>query len=363
MKTDIQKIVLRLFVLMLLLVGMNYVYKILFFKKDLHAYSADIALVEKVIDNGYEIVYLGESSNHTCREDDTDRRKISQMISDFYPTLSMGDITRPAVHAEMYYEYLRNIPENSTVKTVIVTLNLRSFGADWIYSKLETPLQKSIILLKDQPPLYSRFLLSFKGYDIKTEKERGRQVIDKWEKDILQFPYPFPYSNTNQWDKAMATEQIKNDDGSPNQTLTELACHYIKSYGFQIDTLNNPRIKDFDRIVSLAKERNWNLILNLMAENTERANELIGEDLLFLMRGNRDLLINRYSHENVWVVDNLECVPNEQYIDQDWTTEHYAEKGRGIVARNVAECLRNIYPEKYTDIPSVSESSTEPTDE
>ncbi len=334
----------------ILLIGFNYLYKFIFFEKDLQKHADIINLVRKVVNEKDEIIYVGESSNITTRGDDEDKRAISDFISEYFPSIKCGSITKEASHAGIYYELLRNIPENSSVKTVIVTLNLRSFDANWIYSNLETPLQKSILLLKKYPPLFNRFLLSFGGYDIKTELEREKQFKEKWENDILKFPKPFKYKNVIEWDNAMANQGIKNSDGTINYPLTELACHYIKTYAFQIDTQTNPRIKDFDKIVLLAKERNWNLIFNLMSENTAKANELVGEDLVYLIKQNRDLLVKRYSQKNVLVVDNLEAVPNSEFVDQNWTTEHYAENGRKIIAKNVSNELKKLYPNDFHQV-------------
>jgi hypothetical protein len=332
------------------MIGLNYLYKFTFYEKDLQKHSDIINLVRKVINDSSEIIYLGESSNITFREDDNDKSAISDFISDHFPKRKFGTITKEASHAGIYYELLRHIPEKSNVKTVILTLNLRSFDASWIYSDLETPLQKSIVLLKNYPPLVNRLLLSFRGYDIKTNKEREKQFKNKWKNDVLKFPYPFKYSNVIEWDKAMFQNGIRNTDNSINFPKTELACHYIKTYAFQIDTLTNPRIKDFDKIVKLAKKRGWHLILNLLAENMDMADSLIGKELTFLIKQNRDLLIKRYYKEGVYVVDNLYSIRNEYFIDQKWTTEHYSEKGRRIVAKNVAECLKAYYPADYVDV-------------
>jgi hypothetical protein len=350
--TNSKSIIFKVSLLLLLIVCFNYIYKFLFFENDIQAHSPIINLVRNVVTDQDEIIYLGESSNITCRPDDIDKRAISDFVHDYYPSLKMGSITKEATHAGIYYELLRNIPENSKVKTVIVTLNLRSFNANWIYSNLETPLQKSIVLLKNYPPLFNRFMLSFRGYDIKTDEERRKQFIHKWSRDILKFPDPFKYNNVIDWDSGLAKQGLKNSDGSTNRQLTELACHYIKTYAFQIDTLSNPRIKDFDKIIVMAKERHWNLIFNLMAENVEKADSLVGKELIYLIRQNRDLLVNRYNKNNVIVVDNLEHVKDEEYIDRNWTTEHYAEKGRNIIAKNVAECLKTLYPNDYVKVTS-----------
>lgn len=84
----------------------------------------------------------------------------------------------------------------------------------------------------------------------------------------------------------MQSKRSLNEDGSKNSEATVLACHYIKTYAFQIDTIQNPRIKDFDNIVALAKKRNWNLVFNLMAENIDKAESLVGNELVSFIKQN-----------------------------------------------------------------------------
>ena len=245
---------------------------------------------------------------------------------------------------------LKQVPKEAPVETVIVTMNLRSFDAGWIYSRLETALRKQIVLLQDYPPLMNRFLLAFKAYPIRSEEEWDAIARKHWKKDPLDFPYDFEWNNTHQWDSAMAWGGWHGFDGQRDQQLTELACHYIKSYAFQIRD-DNPRIKDFDAIVDLCRERGWHLIFNLMAENVDKANELVGKDLLFLMKQNRDYLMQRYdTQEDVTVVNNLDLVRDVNFIDQDWTTEHYYGEGRHIIAHQVAQALRQYYPNEYQDL-------------
>ena len=341
-------IALNLISLLVLLLGINLLYKRFFFERDLQKHSAIINLVRDVPPDA-RVIYLGESSNNTARGDDLDRRQISDFIADYYPGTGFYDLTKPAAHAGIFKVLLRHMPEDSEVETVIVTLTLRSFNAQWIHSPLETSLQKSLVLLRPNPPLVNRFLLSFKAYDIKDEKERTRDFQKQWERDLFRFPYEFPHAHVREWDHWMSRTGIRNDSGRVDREQTILACHYIKAYGFQIDTLTNPRIADFDAIVDLAREREWRLVFNLMAENMERADELVGKDLIFLMNENRKLLKDYYGSRGVVVVDNLDSVEDEQFIDRDWTTEHYAEQGRKIIARNVAEELKRWYGDQYKD--------------
>lgn len=340
--------VVRLLSLLVLLVGMNLLYKQFFFEKDLQNYSSIINLVREVPLDA-DIIYLGESSNNSFRKDDLDRRKISAFIADYYPGMALYDLTKPAAHAGIFEVLLQQMPQESEVETVIVTLTLRSFNAQWIHSPLETSLQKSLVLLKPYPPLINRSLLSFKAYEIKTREQREMDFKKQWVNDKLQFPYEFSHKDVMEWDRWMSYNGILNKSGEIDQARTELACHYIKAYGFQIDTLKNPRIADFDHIVELARERGWSLVFNLMAENMEKASELVGEDLIFLMNQNRELLKQYYRSKGVLVVDNLSSVEDKQFTDQNWTTEHYGEKGRKTVAKNVASALKILYPDQFRD--------------
>ena len=334
----------------MLLVAMNWVYTKWFFEKDLLEHSDIIELPRQVVADSCQVVYLGESSNNTYGYAESDHRKISAMVSAYFPKVRVGDMTKSASHAQTYYTMLKQVPKDAPVETVIVTMNLRSFDAGWIYSRLETALRKQIVLLQDYPPLMNRFLLAFKAYPIRSEEEWDAIARKHWKKDPLDFPYDFEWNNTHQWDSAMAWGGWHDFEGQRDQQLTELACHYIKSYAFQIRD-DNPRIKDFDAIVDLCRERGWHLIFNLMAENVDKANELVGKDLLFLMKQNRDYLMQRYdTQEDVTVVNNLDLVRDVNFIDQDWTTEHYYGEGRHIIAHQVAQALRQYYPNEYQDL-------------
>lgn len=341
---------------MLLLAAMNFIYKKWFLEKDIQKHSEVINLVRNVPET-VDIIYIGESSNITYLDTDLDKRPISAFVGDYFPGLSIAHITKPASHAGIYKTLLENIPKESEVKTIVVTMNLRSFDAHWVYSRLETPLQKSMVLLKPYPPLVNRFLLSFKAYDIKSEKEREDQVKAQWKKDKLEFPESRPYANVIEWDRWMAQTGIMDSTGARDRELTIYACHFIKGFGMQIDTLNHPRIKDFNKIIQLAEQRGWMVVLHLIPENMEDAATFVGNDLLYLMNGNRDLLIDYFKKRGAMVVDNLSSVRDELFITQDWTTEHYAEEGRKAIAAVLADSLKSFYPNEYREVEYSQERS------
>lgn len=346
-----KKFLIRILMAAALLFVLNWIYTKWFFKKDVAEHSDILELAWQVAEDSCRIVYLGESSNNTCGVEEPGRKKISEYLAEYFPNVKTGDMTKEASHAQTYYYLLKNIPKTSTVETVVVTLNLRSFDARWIYSNLETPLRKQLVLMEDYPPFMNRFLLALKAYPIRSEEELDSLTRQHWREDPLVFPYEFEWDNVYDWDSATAWRGLHNYEGEYDPKWTELACHYIKSYGFQIRD-DNPRLKDFDDIVALSRKRGWHLVFNLMAENVDKVNSYVGKDLMFLMKQNHDYLMNRYGNlEGVTVVDNLNLVRDVNFIDQDWTTEHYYEEGRRIIAANVAEAIKAFYPEDYRKQP------------
>ena len=341
-----KKLLIRIGMVLVMLVVLNWVYSKWFFEKDLREHSDIVELSWQVTDDSCRIIYLGESSNSHYGDEESSHRKISDFTADYFPRVKMGDLTKEASHAQTYYYMLRHIPATSAVETVVVTMNLRSFGPLWIYSKLETPLRKQLVLLEDYPPLVNRFLLAFKAYPIKTEEEWNELVFEHWRNDTFNIPN-FAWHTTADWDYGMYSYGWYDQQGQRDWDVTALACHYIKTYAFEIND-DNPRVKDFDAIVDLCRERGWNLVFNLMAENVDKANELVGKDLMLLFRLNRDYLLKRYGNmKGVTVVNNLNLVRDVNFIDQDWTTEHYYEEGRRIVADHLAQALREFYPSDY----------------
>ncbi|MGC8865812.1 MAG: hypothetical protein ACP5O2_08835 [Bacteroidales bacterium] len=340
----IKKVIPRLVAVLMILVLLNQIYTRYIYPHDLK--KIDLADSLARIKDTCQILYLGESSNFSFSWGDHDRRRISDFVADYYPSLSLGTLNKGALHAGIYLRLLEQIPTQSKLETVIVTVNLRSFGPDWIHSKLENVLQRDILLLSPGPKLWNRFRMGLKAYY--NPNETQRKALQQWHyaKDPLGPECPYPTAQA--WMSA-----IKENKAQPPLTLEserKQALNFIRLFAFSIDTLSNPRIHDLDRIARLARQRGWHLIFNLLSENVEKARQLTGQELPNLMQRNRDILVKRYSGMGVVVVDNLATVDSAFFIDKDWPTEHYTEPGRKAVARKVALALKEFYPAAFFDV-------------
>jgi hypothetical protein len=339
MEHNVKYIVTRLVLLFVLLLSFAWGYKQYFWQADLIEYADQLPEVWQKSDS-CDILYFAESSNASNAESDSIKMSISDLIALHFPGKILGAVNKGAVHAGVFLPLIQQIPEGSRVKTIIITMNLRSFDAAWINSKLETSLMKSNVMYEQRHPFVNKLMMSFGYYDHKTESQRDLIREHSWRYDTLIFPFEYPYKTVRAWDNGFANGYYKNADSTWDLPKIGLACHYIKAYAFQIDPNTNPRIRDFDEIVKVAKAKKLNVVFNLLAENVEYADSLVGPPLTFLMRQNRDLLVKRYHKDGVVVVDNLESVPGKQYIDQEWTTEHYFYEGRKRIADNLAAHIK-----------------------
>ena len=341
-KHIIKKLLFKLLVLIIVLVALDIIYYFTLYQKDMDE-NCTLMEISMRGEKGVDMVYLGESSNFSCAETDTDQRYICVMINDLLPDHHVGNLAKSACHAGIYYDILRNIPKENDVKTAIVTVNMRSFTSEWIYSNLEPALRKEQIMMKKAPALYRRLLMAFKAYPSWGEEERWAIVRKGFERQTFTLPHPFPYRNASEWDYGVGSSGILYNGTKPSWDTIALACHHIKHFACTLDD-QNPRIKDLDNIVKLCRKRGWQPVFNILAENVDQIDSLCGPDLHYLLNRNVQYVIDRYEAMGVIMVNNVTAARDASFIDRDFPTEHYDQVGRRAIAENVAATIKKRLP-------------------
>lgn len=339
MPSVIKYIALRVILIMALVFASNKIYEITFWKSDI-AKHGDILENLWVVSDEADVIYFGESSNFHGTLTDSSQHSISTVLDKLLPELKVEVVQNAGIHSGTYYAVIQNIPESSRVKYLVVTMNLRTFTANWRYSHSENYLSKTERMLEPGLPIFNRLMVSLKAYDYKTNAERTVQVTNEWQKP-LGIP-GFEYDNVLRWDSAMAWQTWLNENPNLSKNNIGLACHYIKNFAFNIDTLTNERIHDFDKIMDIAKQKDYTIIFNLLDENTEEAERLVGDNLMNLIESNRRLLMDRYTKKGAIMVDNLYSVPDSCFIDRNWPTEHYNQAGKDLIASELAKVIRSL---------------------
>ena len=333
----LRRLLLKALLLLAVLAVLDVVYRYTLYPRDLEEHCGMMQLSQKPLVEEADMIYLGESSNHNCRESDSDKRTICQMIDDQLPGHKVADLAKNATHAGVFYDIMANIPRSSQVGTAIVTVNMRSFTSEWIWSDLEVPLRKEQVLMKRAPALYKRMLLAFKAYPHWEEDERWALVRRGIRHQTFSLPAPFPYTNAAEWDSHTWDEGCRL---GLNADTVGLACHYIKCFATTV-TDRNPRIRDLDRIVKLCRQRGWQPVFHILPDNEDQMAQLVGPELLQLLHDNARFVQQRYESMGVLVVNNQGAVRDEDFNDKEYPTEHYDQVGRRAVADAVAAAIRD----------------------
>ncbi len=285
------------------------------------------ALAEKQLVKTPDIIYFSSSPNKALGPDDTDRRFISQMIQDSIE-LHLEAIDTGAIHAGIYYSILKKIPKHQLPKILVVNLNIRSHGANWIHSGLENSLQRNFVYWNNNPGVINHLVASTKWYEYKSPAELQRAI--EYGDKFLELPFGGSHRTIKTWCDSLFRENKNSDEG-----LT-----IIRHFGFEIDE-NNAQLKRFDMITAWAKENKIPLIFVILPENVEKMRKLVGPDLSELVRRNAVFLEKRYKKRGANVLNLYDKAPEEIFFES-FPTEHYRSQGRATVASAIAKEIRKI---------------------
>jgi hypothetical protein len=348
----INKYLIRFLVFISILVVSNYIYKYTQWPKDQteHANLLDsLNNVSSITD----ILYLSSSSNYFCPKSDTSKKWISEYLNDFYPKKRVNAIHKGYMHAGVFLSILQNIPETSPIETIIISVNLRSFGAYWIYSDVETSYSSQMLMMNyNYPVLLRRFLLSLDYYDNKSKEERKQQFLKALESNTFRYTDEgFPYKNAINWDTTLAQSgKYLNPDGSWDLPKSEYACNLVKAFAFELDSLNS-RITDLDKIVKYCNKRNWNLLFHILPEDIGNTGVLIGDDLNRFISNSSKFVFDRYKSQGVNIINNYNIL-DESFFYETYPTEHYIAHGKFVIAKSIAQQLKQYHSEHFKNIKS-----------
>lgn len=332
----LKSLFIRLLFVLVLFAAANWFYGKFLWPGEMEKHAPLAARVVQTADSA-DVLYFGESSNTSFNPfTDTLTYSVSEFLQQYFPEQRVRDITHSAYHPGMFLALMELIPDTSRVKTIVVTMNIRNCGPAAIHTTLEPYMQKQKVYYSRRMPLLSRIYLSMKFYDNRDSMERERLKLEAWRTWDIRYPGAKHHHQTaRDWFNA---PKFPGEDSGDARRKRILADDYIKAFAFVLDE-DNPRIGQFDAMVKLAKERGWKLVFNIVPENMEYAHILLGDDLVHLIRYNRDFLQQRYRKMGVQVVDNLELARGQEFTDQFWTTEHFNGRVRRACARNLASAL------------------------
>lgn len=325
--------------LAIIIFASNVLYKSVFYVDDVNQFNPTLHNLW-LNEPGSDIIYFGESSNFHLERPGAKKVRISDYVQQLVPNDKVVAVDNAGLDASNYLHVIQNIPSTSEVHTIIVTMNLRSFGHSWILGENYNFSNRSNVMAGLRPAIVNRWLVALKFYDHLPKSERSSLQAQHKTNDHFSFPFETKYSSLKTWNNAIGNGSWLKEDGSWDMPKIGLASHYVKNFAFQIDINTNPRIHDFDAISAWAAERNVKLVYHLLSDNIEEAENLVGQELAQVMKYNVNLLVQRYDNGiTQFVVNNLEVVPDSMFVDRHFPTEHYTNKGKEMCAERIADRL------------------------
>ena len=337
-KHILSKGLVRLISIGLLAVGFNQLYTTYFLEADLDDHGPMLLELNKIADTS-DVIYFGESSNFTTHPDDYNTLRISDNIAVKHPNYSFGTINHGAYHVGMFLPLVKQVQTTKEPKTIIVTMNLRTFNQDVIYGPSEANLRLASRFYQPTLPILNKVFASLNHYDNRSGHERDLLKWKAWTYDTLVSTDDSVHFKVNTIRRWCEVPKFLDSAGVQDNAKRQLADQYIKAYAFQIDD-SNPMVQEFDELLQVAQQKNMRVVFNLIPENVENAAYYIGDTLVWLMQTNRDFLVERYTNLGATVVDNLELLPSKHFLDRAVIPqEHYDAKGRELVGLQVAQVL------------------------
>jgi len=278
-----------------------------------------------------DVVYLGESSNTSFNPwTDTLGYSVSEFLQMYLPQNRVKGVSHDGYHVGLFSQMLGLMPNhwvNSGRKTVVITVNMRSFGPSAMFNGNEASNQQEAIFYSHRSALLNRVFVSLHHYDNRDAREMERaktqwfrtkdlrlKVVSKQLEnhresnntegnhygltntgDKLNSNGEGWYShNTVKWWLRDLQRQFAPVSGDADLSrVMPMAEAYLKEFAFLLDD-ENPRVKALDDIVKKCKQEKVNVVFVLLMPNFDHAHRLFGQELTQLMSYNMDFLRKRF---------------------------------------------------------------------
>ena len=320
-----------------------------------------------------DVVYLGESSNTSFNPwTDTFGYSVSEFLQMYLPQNRVRGVSHDGYHVGLFSQMLGLMPEHwadSSRKTVVITVNMRSFGPSAMFNGNEASNQQEAIFYSHRMALLNRVFVSLHHYDSRDAREMERAKTQWFRTRDLRLDnstYGRHYGithgdlvskgeecyrhNTVKWWLRDLQRQFAPVSGDADLArVMPMAEAYLKEFAFLLDE-ENPRVQALDAIVAKCRQEQVNVVFVLLMPNFDHAHRLFGQELTQLMDYNMDFLRKRFAgwekeykqgDFKVGYVDVPRAYGDwaggQHYTDQWYPTEHVDAHIRQFIAKKTAD--------------------------
>lgn len=371
MKDIAPKMLLRLLVGVVVFFAANFWYVSSgLYRQERAKFSPMASKLDSAFGNG-DVVYLGESSNTSFNPwTDTFGYSVSEFLQMYLPQNRVRGVSHDGYHVGLFSQMLGLMPEHWALrapgfeefnrgdldaggektalgslkygvskdnwyklndgkpsrKTLVITVNMRSFGPSAMFNGNEASNQQEAIFYSHRTALLNRVYVSLHHYDNRDSREMERAKTqwfrtkdlrigsgaqrsdshrvsnnsegnhygqthkgDKWNGEGC-----YNHNTVKWWLRDLQRQFVPISGDADLARVMPMAEAYLKEFAFLLDE-DNPRVQALDAIVSKCKQEQVNVVFVLLMPNFDHAHRLFGAELTQLMDYNMDFLRKRFA--------------------------------------------------------------------
>jgi len=280
--------------------------------------NKELEKLKKALPNA-DVVMFGSSVNWWTAEEDTDKRKISEMLDSLLPNEKVIDISHGAYHSEVYLEFVKFISKNKAEKpAIIVPINLRYFSPKW-------DLRPQYQFIKERYEIAGiPYLINFKNYKKISKDEYLSHPVYLHEKQI---------------------GNIENFKRKNQQDENETMCNGFILHYLQLLHSNHKKLTALKDIVEICNKHEIDLLMYIIPIDIMKAERLNINTFKRTVLENISVIKNSLKEESVEVLDLSFYLKSENFNYNLMPNEHLNMYGRKKIAERIKQKLNQLKSE------------------
>lgn len=285
----------------------------------------EMKIMDEAIKKKTDVVYFGDSSASNYGLDDTDKSPLPEMIKKRIGEKTLASIDNPAYAAEVFLaftEYM--VREHYFPEFVVIPVNIRSFSPSWDKNPGYQFEDQKAILESRARFMFLKTIGTFsqnRGLSEISQEEfqdagvyNGRELVGR-VKDFETHEY-----------RHYSEENMKNS--------------ILYFYLFSLEETHE-KISAFSEIAELLSENGIKPVFYITPVDYQTGEKYFPGIFRDRLKENTDLIKSVLGERGVKVLDLSFSLTSDYFAWERYPNEHLNEKGRGYVARKIAERINN----------------------
>ena len=289
-----------------------------------HSSGKEIAQLEEYLAQTADIVYFGDSTIASVREDDSNKENIAAMLQELLQDYQVGRLDHPAYNFDVYLAYATFIAHQpQKPKLVIMPINMRSFSPEW-------DMRPAYQFSQEKRHLYNNNTLFYRTVS------RPLSVFHYYESDITLADYQqtVVYSGTVPMGQVMDFENKAYDNYSEENMRRKLIFFYM----YQL-TPEHRKVQSMLETAAMFQQHQIEFIFYITPIDVETGTAFLGPIFQQRIIDNTQLIENLLYKEGAEILNLADDLDASYFAWQTYPNEHLNEDGRLFIAQQLAQTI------------------------